>query len=200
MVKTLLNVGAGHRSNQAALPKHFRGPDWREIRVDINPNNDPDILGSMLHMPGVEPESIDAVFSSHSIEHLYPEEIPIALQEFLRVLKSDGVVVINCPDIQAAAELIAQDKLLDTAYMSPSGIAVTPFDMVYSHRSMTGRDKPFMAHHCGFTLSVLRTTMIANGFGAAAGGRGHFDLWVVASKASHTDESIENLATLILKG
>ena len=106
MVKTLLNVGAGHRSNQAALPKHFRGPDWREIRVDINPNNDPDILGSMLHMPGVEPESIDAVFSSHSIEHLILHVVPKALVEFLRVLKDTGFVVITCPDVQAMASMV----------------------------------------------------------------------------------------------
>ncbi len=43
---------------------------------------------------------------------------------------------------------------MDAAYASPVG-TVTPFDIVYSHRMVTGRDKPFMAHHCGFTLKVL---------------------------------------------
>ena len=48
---------------------------------------------------------------------------------------------------------------------------MTPFDMIYSHRQFTGRDKPCMAHHCGFTLKVLIGTLKTNGFAAVAGKR-----------------------------
>jgi hypothetical protein len=37
---------------------------------------------------------------------------------------------ITCPDLQAAAEMIAQDKLMETAYTTGSGMVVTPFDIV----------------------------------------------------------------------
>jgi predicted SAM-dependent methyltransferase len=38
-------------------------------------------------MKAVASESVDAIFSSHNIEHLYPHEVPVALAEFIRVLK-----------------------------------------------------------------------------------------------------------------
>lgn len=198
-VKLILNIGAGHPQNGAKLPKAFQQPGWQEIRLDIDPANKPDIQGSMLDMSSVEDESVHAVFSSHAIEHLYPNEVAISLQEMRRVLKSDGYAVITCPDLQAAAQMIAEDRLLETAYHSPAG-PVTPFDIIYSHRQFTGRDKPFMAHHCGFTLKVLLSTLRANGFKATAGLRrpGAFDLWVVATKEAMDDDDIKALGKKLL--
>ncbi len=197
--KILLNVGAGHPKSGALIPPVFRSAAWKEVRLDVDPVNQPDILGTMLDMSAVGSNSVDVIYSSHNIEHLYPNEIPAALQEFLRVLKPEGYVVITCPDLQAAAQMIAEDKLMDVAYNSPAG-AVTPFDMVYSHRMFTGRDKPFMAHHCGFTLKVLAATLQSNGFITVAGKRrpAAFDLWVVASKSTMSEESIRELADRIL--
>lgn len=194
----LLNVGAGHRDSPALLPPGFRTAEWKEIRVDVDPASKPDIVGSMLDMPAVEAASVDAVFSSHSIEHLYPAEVAIALKEFHRVLKPEGILVIICPDLQAAAEWIAADKLLDTVYVSPTGTPVTPFDIVYSHRILTGRDKPFMAHHCGFTRSVLIGTLKSNGFPSTAAARTNFELCAVASRAVLPDAEIQRIASAIL--
>ncbi len=197
--KILLNVGAGHPKSGARLPNAFQTPDWKEVRLDIDPANEPDVIGTLLDMSAVADESVDAIYSSHTIEHLYPNEIPQAMQEFLRVLKPSGYAVITCPDLQAAAEMIAQDNLMEVAYTSPAGV-VTPFDIVYSHRQFTGRDKPYMAHHCGFTLKVLSGTLQSNGFAAVAGKRRPqaFDLWVVASKQALTDEQIKELAVRVL--
>jgi SAM-dependent methyltransferase len=199
--KTLLNVGAGHPKSGAKIPRAFQTPDWKELRLDIDPANEPDILGTMLDMSAVADESVDAIYSSHNIEHLYPNEIPTALKEFLRVLKPDGFAVITCPDLQAAAQMIAEDKLMEVAYSSPAG-PVTPFDIVYSHRNFTGRDKPFMAHHCGFTLKVLIGTLKSNGFPSVAGKRrpAAIDLWVVASKGPIADVVLRELAGKVLPG
>lgn len=199
--KTLLNVGAGHPKSGAKIPSAFCSSEWKEVRLDIDPANEPDIQGTMLDMRAVADESIDAIYSSHNIEHLYPNEIPTALKEFLRVLKPGGFAIITCPDLQAAARMIAEDKLLDTAYTSLAG-PVTPFDMVYSHRQFTGREKPFMAHHCGFTLTVLCGTLQTNGFKSVAGKRrpGAFDLWVVATKNQMTEEALKELAVQVLPG
>lgn len=201
MLRILLNVGAGHPKSGARIPRGFQAPEWKEVRLDIDPVNEPDIVGSMLDMSAVQGGSVDAVYSSHNIEHLYPSEIPAALKEFLRVLKPDGFAVITCPDLQAAAQMIVEDKLMDAAYTSQAGV-VTPFDIVYSHRMFTGRDKPFMAHHCGFTLKVLIGTLQSNGFAAMAGKRrpAAFDLWVVASKSARTDEAMRALAEQFLPG
>ena len=85
------------------------------------------------------------------------------------------------------------------AYQVPAG-PVTPFDIVFSHRQFTGRDKPYMAHHCGFTLKVLIGTLKSNGFLAVAGKRrpAAFDLRVCASKQAMSDEQIRELAGKVL--
>lgn len=199
--KTLLNVGAGHPNSGARIPPAFQGGEWKEVRLDIDPANEPDILGTMLDMSAVADGSVDAIYSSHNIEHLYPGEIPQAMKEFLRVLKPDGYAVITCPDLQAAARMIAEDRLMEVAYNSPAG-PVTPFDIVYSHRQFTGRDKPYMAHHCGFTLKVLVGTLQSNGFMSVAGKRRPqgFDLWVVATKGAMEDAELKTLAERVLPG
>ena len=195
-MKILLNVGAGPR-NGGRIPESFRTSEWQEVRLDIDPANEPDVLGTMLDMSAVLDNSVDAIYASHTIEHLYPNEIPTACKEFLRILKPEGFAVITCPDIQAAGQMIAEDKLLDMAYMSPSG-PVTPFDIIYSHRRLTGRDKPYMAHHSGFTLKVLIGTLRENGFPSCAGKRWQsFTLWVVATKQQMTDEALRDLAARV---
>ena len=67
---------------------------------------------------------------------------------------------------------------------------------------MPRTSKPYMAHHCGFTLKVLIGTLKTNGFAAVAGKRrpSAFDLWVVASKCAMTDEAIRELAGKVLPG
>ena len=200
--KILLNVGAGHPKSGARIPHAFQSAEWKEVRLDIDPANEPDVIGTMLDMSAVANESADALYSSHTIEHLYPNEIPQAMKEFLRVLKPQGYAVITCPDLQAAAEMIAQDKLMETAYTTGSGMVVTPFDIVYSHREYTGRDKPYMAHHCGFTLKVLNGTLRSNGFASVAGKRRArgLDLWVVATKQQMDEGALRELAEKVLPG
>lgn len=200
--KILLNVGAGHPKSGARIPDAFQSPEWKEVRLDIDPANEPDVIGTLLDMLAVTSESVDAIYSSHTIEHLYPNEIPQAMKELQRVLKPEGFAVITCPDLQAAAEMIAADKLMEVAYSTRSGMVITPFDIVYSHREFTGRDKPYMAYHCGFTLKVLIGTLQSNGFASVAGKRrpAAFDLWVVATKQLMDEDALRKLAGKVLPG
>jgi predicted SAM-dependent methyltransferase len=115
----VLHVGCGPY-NPKKLHEAFRKEGWRELRVDINPNVKPDIVASMLAMPMIAGASVDGVWSSHNIEHLYAHEVPVALAEFLRVLRPGGVVLLTMPDLQRVAELIVQDKLDEPAYSSPA--------------------------------------------------------------------------------
>ena len=113
-MKTFLHVGCGHtRKNETT--KGFNTAGWTELRLDIDASVAPDIIGTMTDMTAVASESVDAIFSSHNIEHLYPHEVPIALAEFLRVLKPDGFLVVTCPDLQEVCRLVAEDKLLEAA-------------------------------------------------------------------------------------
>ena len=150
----------------------------------------------MTDMSSVSSESVDAVFSSHNIEHLYPHEVPLALAEFLRVLKSDGIAVITCPDLKSVCALIAEDKLTEAAYTSPAG-PIAPIDILYGLRSSMAQGNLYMAHRCGFTHKVLSATLQASGFKSVATmSRGHpyFDLWAVASKEELNEEQMQALA------
>lgn len=165
--------------------------------MDIEPAYEPDILGTMLDMSAVATASVDAIYSSHNIEHLFLDEVPIALTEFLRVLKPDGFALVVCPDLNAAAQMIVAGTPMGTAYSTPA-VDVTPLDIIYGHRGHTGRDKPFMSHHCGFTLASLIQTLEANGFSMAFGVAESFSLWVVASKQPLSGQAMTDLTKSVL--
>ena len=127
--KSVLHVGCGF-PNPLALHERFRSDDWREIRLDINPDVQPDILASQTDMSVVETDSMDALWSSHNIEHLYNHDVPVALDEFLRVLKPGGLLFLTLPDLQQIAHFIVADKLDDVAYEAPLG-PITTLDCVF---------------------------------------------------------------------
>ncbi len=163
--RTVLHVGCG-APNPETLHRAFRGPGWREVRLDIDPAVKPDITASITDMAGVESGSYDAVYSSHNIEHLYAHEVPLALGEFARVLRPDGFALIACPDLQSVAALVAEGKLEDTAYVSPAG-PIAPLDMLYGLRGALASGSLHTAHRTGFTLKTLGKALIANGFARA---------------------------------
>jgi predicted SAM-dependent methyltransferase len=201
-MKTFLHVGCGPKRKDKTTPA-FNTAEWLEIRLDIDPSVNPDVIGSMTDMSAVMSESVDAIFSSHNIEHLYPHEVPLAFKEFLRVLKPDGFFVVTCPDLQSICALVAQDKLTEPAYTSPAG-PITPLDILYGHRPAMAQGNLFMAHRSGFTRKVLQATLQAAGFQAVAAlARGrvpYFDLWAVASKSKRSEVELRALATPHLPG
>lgn len=195
-MQTFLHVGCGPKRKDKTT-RAFNTPDWAEIRLDIDPAAAPDITGTMTDMSGVASASVDAIFSSHNIEHLYPHEVPLALAEFRRVLKADGFVVITCPDLKSVCALIAEDKLTEAAYTSPAG-PIAPLDILYGHRPAMAQGNLYMAHRCGFTEKVLSGTLRSAGFAAVGtvcrGRAPFFDLWAVASVSERSEDEMRHLA------
>jgi ubiquinone/menaquinone biosynthesis C-methylase UbiE len=194
-LKTFLHVGCGPK-NKSGTTKGFASAHWQELRFDIDQSVNPDIVGTMTDMSQVKDASVDALFSSHNIEHLYPHEVPVALAEFRRVLKPGGFVVITCPDLQSVCALVAEDKLTDPAYISPAG-PIAPIDILYGHRPAMANGNHYMAHRCGFTKKVLTGTLQAAGFDMVLPiQRAHpaYDLWAIAALAPITAEEVVELA------
>ena len=193
-MKTFLHVGCGQNTKVNA-GRGFQSDDWQEIRFDINPAVHPDIVGSMTDMSGVADSSVDAIYSSHNIEHLYPHEVPLALTEFKRVLKPDGFIVITCPDLQSLAQLIVDNKLTEPAYQSPAG-PIAPLDILYGLRPALASGNLYMAHHCGFTQKVLAEVIQHCGFNRAIVRQRaeFFDLWALAFKYEVEDEALLKMA------
>ena len=187
---TFLHVGCGSKT-KAQTP--FANLNWEEIRLDINQKTKPDIIGSMLNMENVQDQSVDAVFSSHNIEHVYPHEVPIALKEFRRVIKDDGFLLITCPDLEPVCSLVADNKLTETAYSSPAG-PITPLDIIYGHRVSIANGNHFMAHKCGFTAKTLAIDIRSAGFIQTATAKGRcYDLWALGTCSSWEKAEVTNV-------
>lgn len=165
MKKNVLHVGCGLPDPLKLPSSVFPAAAWHEVRLDIDADVAPDIVASMTDLSSIPSESFDAVFSSHNLEHLYAHEVPLALFEFLRVLKPQGFALILLPDLQAVAELVAQDRLEDAAYVSAAG-PIAPLDMIFGFRPALAAGNHFMAHRSGFTASALQRQMIQCGFTA----------------------------------
>ncbi|QZZ19716.1 tetratricopeptide repeat protein [Leptothermofonsia sichuanensis E412] len=178
--KLILHVGCGPY-NPEALPRPFRTADWREVRLDINPAVQPDIIGSITDLSAVPNDSMDAVFSSHNLEHIYAHEVPIALGEFYRVLKPGGRVIITLPDIQVVAEYVAQGKLEEPLYESPAG-PISAIDILYGLRTDIAQGNHFMAHRTAFTGDSLSQKLQQIGFNRVEIQRDHLNLWAIGHK------------------
>ena len=197
-MKTFLHVGCGPQYKSQI--KGFDNENWKEIRFDIDEKVNPDIVGTLLDMRAVETGSVDAIYSSHNIEHVFPHEVSIVLREFHRVLKDDGMVVLVCPDLQSVCEAVVDDKLLQPLYESPAG-PISPIDILYGHRPAIARGNEYMAHKGGFTYSVLNDAFIEAGFKMNYGGRNpdRWELFIISFKQEKLQEEINTIAKPFLK-
>jgi len=183
--KVVLHVGCGF-PNPDALEPRFRSEEWHELRLDIDPRTQPDIVASITDMSAVASNSVDAVWSSHNLEHLYGHEVPVALAEMHRVLKPGGLALLNVPDLQQVAHYIVADKLDDVAYVSPAG-PVTPLDCLFGLGSAVAGGNAFMAHKTGFTATSLGTRLAAAGFVNLRLWTSPFNLWAEAWKPAEAN-------------
>ena len=190
----LLHVGCGPNTKSSTTPG-FSEAGWEEVRLDIDEKVKPDIVGTMTDMHRIPTASMDAIFSSHNIEHLYPHEVGQALQEFYRVLNENGFVMLTCPDLQSVCKLIAEDKLLEPAYQSPAG-PIAPIDMLYGFRPAIASGNVYMSHRTGFTEKVLVSTFKYFGFKSIISARREecYDLFCIASKTKLSEDELRSLA------
>jgi len=178
--KTVLHVGCGPK-NPEALPPLFRSEEWREVRLDINPAVEPDIIGTITDMAAVADRSVDGVYSSHNLEHLYAHQVPLALAEFNRVLTDSGVALVTLPDMQAIAAFVAEGNLEETLYISPAG-PIAAIDIFWGHRPAIAAGNDFMAHRTGFTAATLGQKLLAAGFAEVQVKSDGWSLWALAFK------------------
>jgi len=178
--KKVLHVGCGPYS-LSGLHETFRTDEWQEVRLDIDPNVKPDIISSITDMSPVSSQSVDAIWSSHNIEHIYPHEVPIALAEFYRVLKPGGFVLITLPDIQKVAEYVAQGNLEEPLYISAAG-PIAAIDILYGLGTDLAKGKYYMAHCTGFTQQTLTQKMQQAGFRLVEVRSEDLNLWATAYK------------------
>jgi len=155
-----INAGCGPPENPR-LPVFFR--TWRQIRLDVDPRMMPDVVANIADLSVFPDASIDAIWSSHSVEHLFAHQVPTAFTEFRRVLRATGFACIIVPDLQAIAHWISTDRLHETIYESAAG-PVTAHDMLWGFRHAIANGNLAMAHHCGFTPTLFLQCLSDAGF------------------------------------
>lgn len=196
-MKSFLHVGCGQATKKNTT-REFNNDSWLEVRLDIDQLVDPDIVGTMTDLSSIKTGSYDALFSSHNIEHLFAHEVEIALSEFHRVLHPHGYLILTCPDLQSVCELVANDKLLEEAYVSQAG-PISPLDILYGYRPSLAAGNSYMAHKCGFTKTTITNSLLSAGFAEVAcmqRGSPKFDLWVLATKEKSNKEQVMETARL----
>lgn len=194
MTQTFLHIGCGPQRKSGTTPG-FNTDAWQELRLDIDASVEPDLIGTMTDMSAVPDASVDAIFSSHNIEHLYPHEVPLALAEFRRVLKPDGFAIITCPDLQSVCALVAKGQLTEPAYVAPAG-PISPIDILYGWRAALEQGNLYMAHRCGFTWQSMNDALRAAGFPivASIARPEMFDIWAIACNSPRSEAEIHQLA------
>lgn len=174
-----VNLGSGPRT-AAALPQLFAG--WRELRVDVEPAARPDLVADITDLSPIGTDSVDGVWCSHCLEHIYAHQVDAALGEMSRILKARGVACVLVPDLQTVAGHIAADRLHETLYQSPAG-PITPHDVVFGFGRDVARGLDFMAHRCGFTPSALIERFARSDFADfVVFRRSNFEIGAIASK------------------
>lgn len=185
--KRVLHVGSGPkiRAGSGQPPKlheSFCTPDWEEVRLDINPKVEPDIVASITNLSIIPDGLFDALYSSHNLEHLHPHEVPVALGEFYRVLRPSGYALITLPDLTQVARAIVAGGEEAPVLMTDKG-PITPLDILYGFRPFLAAGNLFMAHNFAFTAQTLRQALEQAGFSTVTVEPDDvYNLWAVAGK------------------
>ena len=123
-----LNVGCGD---------HF-SPDWNNLDLVSRPGVSYYDIRKPLPYPDI---CLDAVYASHALEHLRPDEGLRLLKEFYRVLKPGGIVRIVVPDLEAICreylkylELVESNPT-DTNVKRYKWITLELFDQIVREKS-----------------------------------------------------------------
>lgn len=96
--------------------------------------------------------SIDAIFCSHVLEHLYFDELNYCLSECQRVLIPGGIVRISVPDLERIVDQFSAEN-------------PEPFlEMMFENRTAKGAKNQ---HHWGFTGPYLCQLLLNAGFTSA---------------------------------
>lgn len=110
----------------------------------------PDVVSDARSLPFPD-NYADEIHCIHGIEHFYIWETPDLLREWRRVLKPDGLLVIECPDIE---------KILDMWANGKTGMAKTWFGL-YGDQTLKNEG---MVHRWCYCFAQLRTLLIDLGF------------------------------------
>ena len=94
-------------------------------------------------------DTVEAIFSSHVLEHLFMDEVENLITEMYRVLKPGGVCRIVVPDLEKIIALYDPED---------------PREFLKDMFEISSRGAVKNQHHCGFTGQFLKKMAAEAGF------------------------------------
>jgi len=127
------------------------------LNVDIDPKCNPDKVANITELNFIEDESVELVETYHTVEHLWPDEVPKFFKEMNRIIKKGGKLIIECPDLEKCIELMKEGKLIGLRGV----YGASPEDEVEIGRM---RSNIHSIHKTGFTKEIFKKYLEKNGF------------------------------------
>jgi predicted SAM-dependent methyltransferase len=128
-------------------------PDWKIFDVYKRP--EVDYVGNASDLSQFEDESIEAIYTSHVLEHFYYAlnyELAFTLAEWYRVLKQGGQLMISVPDLRTLCWLYSRPDLdVHTRFRIMA--------MIFG-----GQTNEYDVHKVGFDFDILCIYLADAGF------------------------------------
>ncbi|NDG14134.1 MAG: methyltransferase domain-containing protein [Betaproteobacteria bacterium] len=126
------------------------------VNVDVESereNSKPDVVCDIRHLEMFNDNSADEVLAVHVVEHFWRWEIVEVLQEWVRVLKPGGKLIVECPNILTACEELVRNPVLGAMPGAEGQRTMWVFygDPVH--------EDPLMCHRWGYTPVTLGAVM-----------------------------------------
>lgn len=139
--KKIVDLGCGPPEDS------YHTDEGRVIRVDIREETQPDYRCDLRTLPFKTGE-FDIVFSSHTLEHFSRQDLPIVMDEWVRVMKPDGEMRLVLPNLEWAARKIVNGE-----------IDANVMNVLYGAQTYAEN-----LHRMGYTPKMLEQVLTARGF------------------------------------
>ncbi len=144
-----LNLGCGDK----ILPGYIN-IDTASSRKDKKP----DIIADIRDLKNIKTEIADEILSVHVIEHFYYWEVLPLLQGWKRLLKTGGKLIIECPNLLYACQMIVNNPERASQPDQNGQMSMWP---LYGDPSWKD---PLMCHKWAYTPESLAAVLTKAGF------------------------------------
>lgn len=126
------------------------------LNIDLNPFQRVDLWLDVRNGLPLADDSVGFIYTAHTVEHLYPDELDSLLSECRRVLRRGGGIRIVVPNLRTSIQAYIQDR------------AEWFGDWPRSFQSMGGRLTNYILcngqHRMAFDFGYLEELLLAAGF------------------------------------